>query len=287
MKSKVFSLIIFSGIMGSLLMGFASCDKDDDDALPPIGGFNNANEVAASNLVAHFAFEDNGNETKSSATTASAVNASYETGVKGKAVKLAQGYLSYNEIAALNSLPSNSVSLWAKFDNNGTHPSVFFSLTRPNEWAGNLNIMSETGWKPAGNDTLVIKGLLVTRIDGNPSFQDSRNEPSLGGVQAAKGTNQWHHLVASYDGATSNYKIYMDGVKISNPEWEPRGTTGPLTFTTPTKLIIGAWLPNLPGGTADAWQVPLTGSVDELRVFNKALTDAEINSLYALEKAGR
>lgn len=287
MKSKVLSLIIFSGIMGSLLMGFASCDKDDDVVLPPIGGFNNANEVAASNLVAHFAFQDNGNETKSSATTASAVNASYETGVKGKAVKFAQGYLSYNEIPALNSLPSNSVSLWAKFANTGTHPSVFFSLTRPNEWAGNLNLMSETGWKPAGNDTLVIKGLLVTKIAGNPSFQDSRNEPSNGGAQAAKGANQWHHLVATYDGATSNYKIYMDGVKISNPEWEVRGTTGPLTFTTPTKLIIGAWLNNLPGGTADAWQVPLTGSVDELRVFNKALSDAEINSLYLLEKEGR
>ena len=287
MKSNFFSLIIFSGIMGSLLMGFASCDKDDDVTLPPIGGFNNANEVAASNLVAHFAFEDNGTETKSSATTASAVNASYEGGVKGKAVKLSQGYLSYNEITALNSLPSNSISLWAKFDNNGTRPSVFFSLTRPNEWAGNLNLMSETGWKAAGNDTLVIKGLLVTKIDGNPSFQDSRNEPSKGGVQVAKGPNQWHHLVATYDGATSTYKIYMDGVKISNPEWEPRGATGPLNFTTPTRLIIGAWLTNLPGGTADAWQVPLTGSVDELRVFNKALTDAEINSLYALEKAGR
>jgi len=287
MKSNFFSLIIFSGIMGSLLMGFASCDKDDDVTLPPIGGFNNANEVAASNLVAHFAFEDNGTETKSSAATASAVNASYEGGVKGKAVKLSQGYLSYNEITALNSLPSNSISLWAKFDNNGTRPSVFFSLTRPNEWAGNLNLMSETGWKAAGNDTLVIKGLLVTKIDGNPSFQDSRNEPSKGGVQVAKGPNQWHHLVATYDGATSTYKIYMDGVKISNPEWEPRGATGPLNFTTPTRLIIGAWLTNLPGGTADAWQVPLTGSVDELRVFNKALTDAEINSLYALEIAGR
>ena len=286
MNSKVFSLITGAVLTGSLILGTGSCKKDEA-TLPPIGGFNNANEVAASNLVAQISFEGNGTELKSSSATASAVNASYEAGIKGQAVKLVKGYLSYNEIAALNSLPSNTVSLWAKFDNNGSSPSVFFSLTRPAEWAGNLNLMSETGWKPAGNDTLVVKGLLVTKIANNPSFQDSRNDPPKGGVQVPKGVNQWHHLVATYDGATSNYKIYVDGVKISNPEWEPRGTTGPLVFTTPTKLIIGAWGTNLPGGVAEAWQVPLTGSVDEVRVFNKALTDAEISSLYALEKAGR
>lgn len=286
MKSKVFSLITGAVFAGSMLFGVASCKKEDEE-LPPIGGFNNANEVAATNLVAQIGFEGNGTETKSNSTTASAVNASYESGIKGQAVKFVKGYLSYNEIAALNSLPSNTVSLWAKFDNNGSSPSVFFSLTRPNEWAGNLNVMSETGWKPAGNDTLVVKGLLVTKIANNPSFQDSRNEPSKGGVQVPKGVNAWHHIVTTYDGATSNYKVYVDGVKISNPEWEPRGTTGPLVFTTPTKLVIGAWGTNLPGGTAEAWQIPLTGSVDEVRVFSKALTDAEINSLYQLEKAGR
>ncbi len=286
MNSKVFSLITAAVLAGSLILGSASCKKDDA-TLPPIGGFNNANEVAASNLVAQISFEGNGTESKSSSNTASAVNASYETGVKGQAVKFVKGYLSYNEIAALNSLPSNTVSMWAKFDNNGSSPSVFFTLTRPGEWAGNLNLMSETGWRPAGNDTLIAKGLLVTKVDNNPSFQDSRNDPPKGGVQVPKGVNQWHHIVSTYDGSTSNYKIYVDGVKVSNPEWEPRGTTGPLVFTTPTKLIIGAWGTNLPGGVAEAWQLPLTGSIDELRVFNKALTDAEISSLYALEKAGR
>lgn len=286
MKFKLFSCIVVSAVVGILSLGISSCSKDEE-TLPPIGGYNNANEVAASNLVAHWGFEGNGNETKSGATAANSVNASFATGVKGQSVKFAQGYLAYNEIAALNSLPNTTVSLWANFNNNGTHSSVFFTLTRPNEWAGNLNLMSETGWKPAGNDTLVIKGLVVTKVNGNPSFQDSRNEPSLGGVQVPKGVNQWHHLVMTWDGATSNFKIYCDGVKVSNPEWETRGTTGPLNFTTPTKPIIGAWPTNLPGGTAEAWQVPLTGSVDELRVFNKALTDADISSLYALEKAGR
>jgi hypothetical protein len=31
----------------------------------------------------------------------------------------------------------------------------------------------------------------------------------------------------------------------------------------------------------------MTGQIDELRVWNKALSDADISSLYQLEKAGR
>ncbi len=287
MKSQFFSFLMAASITGCLVFGVSSC-KDDEVKLPAIGGFNNADEVAATNLVAHWAFEGDGKEHKSGAAPSNSVNASFVTGAKGKAVKFAEGYLAYPEISALNSLPNMSVSLWANFDNNGAFPSPFFTLSRANEWAGNINLMSETGWKKAGNDTLVVKGLIVTNKAGNPSFQDSRNEPSKGGDQTPKGVNKWHQLVMTWDGTSSNFKIYVDGKKVSNPEWEPRGTTGPLVFFTPTKPVIGAWGTNVPGGgTAEAWQKPLTGSVDELRVFNKALTDAEINSLYQLELAGR
>ena len=287
MKSKFISFFMVAGLAAVMVFGFSSCG-DKEEKLPAIGGFNSADEVAATNLAAHWAFEGDGKEHKTGAAPANSVNATFSTGAKGKGVQLAAGYLAYNEIAALNSLPNMSVSLWANFNNNGSNPLVFFTLTRPNEWAGNVNFMTEAGWKPAGNDTLVIKGLVVTKVANNPSFQDSRNEPSKGGVQVPKGVNKWHHLVMTWDGATSNFKIFADGVKVSNPEWEKRGTTGPLSFFTPTKPVIGAWGTNVPGGgTAEAWQKPFTGSIDELRVFNKALTDAEISSLYQLELAGR
>lgn len=285
MKAKTLSFI-FVALLGAIMfMGITSCGEEE---LPPIDGYNTSDEVASTNLMAHWAFEGDGKETKSGAAPSQKLNDTYVDGLKGKAVKFAAGYLGYNEIAALNSLPNVTVSLWANYNNNGTHATPFFSMTRANEWAGNINLMAETGWKPAGNDTLVVKGLVVTNKDGNPSWQDSRNEPSKGGVQVPKGVNAWHQVVMSWDGATSLFKIYVDGVKVSNPEWEQRGTTGPLNFYTPTKPVIGAWGTNLPGGgTAEAWQKPMTGMVDELRVFNKALTDAEIGALYKLELAGR
>ncbi|MBL0101039.1 MAG: hypothetical protein IPP49_14245 [Saprospiraceae bacterium] len=35
--------------------------------------------------------------------------------------------------------------------------------------------------------------------------------------------------------------------------------------------MIGAWGSNLPGATPEGWQKPMTGSLDELRVFKRPL----------------
>lgn len=264
---------------------FASC-KDDEVSLPPIGGFNSADEVAASNLVAYWGLNGDGKEAKSGAMPSKSQNVSYAAGIKGQAAKFAEGYLSYDVIASMSALPSATVSLWANVSNNGSAPSSLFSLTRPNEWAGNVNLMVESGWRKAASDTLVVKGLVVTKVNGNDSWQDSRNEPSKGGVQAAKFGGKLTHFVITWDGTTSMFKVYANGTKISNPEWEARGTTGALNFTGPTKALIGAWGTNI-SGTPDAWQKPMTGLIDEIRVYNKALSDGDISSLYQLESAGR
>jgi hypothetical protein len=283
MKQSRIAIGILALAMTSVIF---SCKKDEAVQLPPIGGFNSADEVGASNLVAYFPLDGDGKEAKSGAMPAKSQNVTYVTGAKGKAASLASGYLAYDVISSLNSLPNATISLWANVQNNGSSPSSFFTLTRPNEWAGNINFMSETGWRKSTSDTMTVKGLVVTKVNGNDSWQDSRNEATKGGSQAAKLTGKWTHLVMTWDGATSMFKIYANGVKISNPEWEARGTTGPLNFTTPTKAIIGAWGTNV-SGTPDSWQVPMTGQIDEIRVYNKALSDGDISSLYQLESAGR
>ncbi|MFZ1703983.1 MAG: LamG domain-containing protein [Saprospiraceae bacterium] len=295
MKSNFLQFLLAFAIVGSLVFGFTSCDKDDD--LPAIDGYNNADEVAASNLLAHWAFEGDGKENKSSTAPSSSVGATFSTGAKGKAVDFNAGYLAYPAIASLStSLTSFTVSAWVKVANNGSHPSSFFTLARANEWAGNLNFMAETGWGPATSDSVTVKGLIVSNNDFG--WQDSRNTIKANAAELADGQvpfpnkigGQWAQVMITFDATTRLFKVYSNGVKISNPVWEARGsaTSPQIAFTTPTKPVIGAWGTNVPGGgTAEAWQVPMTGSMDELRVFNKALTDAEIGALYKLEKAGR
>ena len=264
-----------------------SCKKDEVVSLPPIGGFNTADEVGASNLVAYWGLNGNDKETKTGANAANTKNATYVTGKKGQAVSFAAGYLQYNEIATLNALKSFTVSAWVQVKNNANAPTPFFSLTRQGEWAGSINMLAETGQYKAVSDTLKIKGLFVSKLTTGDSFQDSLNEPNKGGDLAFKGAGKWVHLVITYDGATSLFLVYGNGKKISNPEWEQRGTTGPLNAATPSKVVLGAWGTNLPGGTADSWQVPMTGLMDEVRVYNKPLSAGDISTLYQLEDAGR
>lgn len=290
----------------ALALGFTACDKDDDDIdLPPIGGFNNSNEVGATDLLAHFPMDEGGKERISGAAPSESKNATYAAGKKGTAANFAAGYLAYNPIPALTAkTTSYSASAWVSVANNkaadgtGGVPTMIFSMTRPNEWAGNFNMMAETGWYRASSDTLVAKGLLVSQ-EGTPpssSFQDSRSEPSKGGDQVVKGagTDKWTHVVITWDATSSNFLVYANGKKVSNPEWETRSVNGQpmgdLVFGSPaqSRPLIGAFNTNTTGnGTAEGWQVPMTGKVDEVRVWKKALSAAEIDALYQLENAGR
>jgi hypothetical protein len=82
------------------------------------------------------------------------------------------------------------------------------------------------------------------------------------------------------------FLVYVNGVKVSNPAWELRGGAGDVfTFTTPTTPMIGAF--GDVATTTEPWNKPLTGLLDEIRVYKKPLTPAEIGALYELEKAGR
>jgi len=282
---------------------FTSCSSDGGSSLPPIGGYNNAGEVGKSDLVAYWPLNGNGKESISNTSPSNTVGASYADAVKGSGLVLTDGYLAFPEITALSSsMASMSISLWAKISNNGGagadgHPTMLFSLTRPNEWAGNFNLMSETGWRSVASDTLVMKGLSVIKNgDGSANFQDIINSanPSAddilaGHVAAAcKNGGQWAHYVITWDSTTALFKLYANGQKISNPVWESRngGTALPLNFFTPAKPVIGTFQ-TVVDGTPDSWQRPMNGSIDEIRVWKKALSAADVNSLYELESQGR
>ena len=50
-----------------------------------------------------------------------------------------------------------------------------------------------------------------------------------------------------------------------------------------TNLYIGAWWNNVDGTHADAWRTSYPGSVDEIRIWDVALTPEEIEDLYTKE----
>ncbi len=280
-----------------------SCGSDSDNSLPPIGGYNNADEVAASALKAYWPLDGNGQEDVSNTNPSSTVATSYVTGIKGQAASFSHGYMAYPEITALNTTSGSvSISAWVKVHNNKANPaatsttSPIFSLTRTGEAFGNLNLMAETHGLTT-SDSIQMKGVFrIKKPDGTEFGGDAVNmikqEPWMDNTHtwaANKIGGQWAHVVYTYDGPTATNRIYVNGVKISNSAWEVRnnGDAFPLNHFLPTRPVIGALETVVNGTNVDTWNAALDGQVDEVRIYDKTLTTAEIGSLYALELVGR
>jgi len=277
---------------------FTACKDDDNStALPPIGGYSSADEVAKADLVAYWSLNGDGKEAVSGANPSKSANVTWVDGVKGKAAKFDVGYLAYDAMSNLgeNLETGFTISCWVNVSNNSTHPSTFFSLTRPNEWAGNINFVAETGWMPATSDSITIKGLLVS--EGELGWQDIRNTVKASAEDLAAGQvayankigGKWAHVVYTWDNTTKLAKVYANGVKISNPAWENRDATASKNFmmTAPTRPILGALETYVTGTSSDAWNTGLEGMIDEVRVWKRPLILSDIGALYDLEKSGR
>jgi hypothetical protein len=87
--------------------------------------------------------------------------------------------------------------------------------------------------------------------------------------------NNWHHIAGTYDG--QEIKVYVDG--------QLQGTTaytGGITYTNPAPgpLSIGRRECNCPNGYYE-------GLIDEVEIFDHALTQPEIQAIYNAGSAGK
>ncbi|MFZ6013072.1 MAG: LamG-like jellyroll fold domain-containing protein [Bacteroidota bacterium] len=94
-----------------------------------------------------------------------------------------------------------------------------------------------------------------------------------GSYNMIKGTYQfndtgWHHVAIVGDG--KNFTLYVDGIQDGASKKITYFSSGPSTFAT------------LIGGTNDANNnitLPMNGSIDDVHIFNRALTASEIQNL--------
>ncbi len=279
----------------ALIVSAASCKKDGNpNNLPSVNpadyegkidGYNSSDEVYASNLVAYWSFDDTKNELKTNTAPFSSVNDSYVTGVRGKALSLAAGYVYYkNQLQAFktDSLKFWSMSAWVKVKNNAAKRTMLFQMTRPGVFNGSLNVALNTQSYPATNDsTLRLQPSFVTIGGGT---QDNLNSAA---GQDRVNLNNWIHIVLTYDYNTGVFNNWINGVKVGN---FPNRGTGNNLFKAyePSELFFGANYnaAGMPVST-DVSFAPMTGQIDEVRFFNKTLPDAYIRALYNLGKAGK
>lgn len=101
---------------------------------------------------------------------------------------------------------------------------------------------------------------------------DSNRVSRVSRTQAGLAEHAWTHLAVVVDRAQRQVRFYLDGQQDSTHEL-PAGFTG--TLDVPADLTIGS-----------TWQ-PFIGLLDEVKIFRRALTEAEIKAAYERAKDHR
>ena len=297
-KNKSIFLLSFVLVSAS----FVSCEDSIDKVNSPIpyesiGGYDNSDDVAAAHLVSKFSFDGNIADSKNTITGGLGTNVAYETGIKGEAYKgSASSFIAYNTVGnSVVNLKSISVSMWIKTTPHTGGAQSLFMLPKKTDFWGNIFTLIE-GTGPA--TTMLMKNHI--QKDVTPSIPWAGQFIEHGGANVLNNMfGAWKHVVWSYNGTSSTYSIYIDGQKLDLPaSISKRYASDPLTGGTGygelansevSKFIIGGYQQHLgtPWGAPDGWMLNYTGSMDEFRIYDAALTDNEVVALYKLEKDKR
>lgn len=281
--------------MAICALAFQSCKKSDNpNNLPDvdpsayagtIDGYTSADEVFSKKLKAYWSFDDTKNEIRSGTAPTQTANDSFIAGVKGKAIKLNAGYLYYAKqfnAFKTDSLKSFSISVWIQITNNGSKKTMLMQIARPGVFDGSLDFRLNTNSYPATNTDILKVGPRFSTVGGGS--QDNLNAS----LSPKIGANVWTYLVLTYDGTTGIFKEWANGVDIGS--YNNRGTGNNLFKSyEPSEFIIGGNYNVIPGKTVsgDTNFAAMTGSIDELRIFDAVLPEAHIRALYNLGLAGK
>lgn len=206
------------------------------------------------NLVKGFSFNENTNGavavTKSFNPPEKAdATYSYEDGVDGKAITMSGSY-GLKLLNDANALGKNyTVSFWMNPKSVGTvyDPTLTAGTFAPEYWL-NLTLDGKI-WSS--------NGAWVT--------------PATSGVDGAYTANKWQHVTVVINGdkegsapQTVYGELYVDGVRINSCD-----VAKDIMLRNNAKLYFGV----------NAWDAIFRGAVDELLIFNKALTSAEVQAI--------
>lgn len=266
--------------MAAVALGLSSCQKEfNPSSYAPalnIGGYTSAKQVAPSNLAAYWAFDGSLIDSVSSGSGTN-TGTSFGTGIKGKSLQgAANSYVLSAPSAKVTGLTSFTLTEWINTPAPSNGIIGLFSLSNKSEFWGNIEVFVENG---STNEN----GKLRIHINkGGDKTYAADNVLNLFG--------KWTALAISYDATSGTVKVYVNGSRVSSGT--VTGLTGPLAFTNSGNLVFGTvQFQTTPsqttGATKQDWASFLTGQLDEVRLYNKALSDEEVGYLSKLEARGK
>lgn len=195
-------------------------------------------------------------------------------------------------VAADNSTNGNTASLatgttrvTGKIGNGLNFNNSYLDIPGSSSLNGLSNAITLSGWVKAGASTgksmIIERWLYGTGVNqrgyclylsatGTVSFGITSDgiTPKWLTTKETVPWDTWTYLTATFDGRMM--KIYMNGVLCTSV------VAGISTIFVPTGNIhIGYWQT-----TATTWEAPFKGVIDEVKIYNEALSLDEINNLY-------
>lgn len=275
-----------------LLAGTTACfqDLDQDPA------FNYPPEYVPqySPLKVYIPFDEEEKNLSNYRYAAIAVGGSFVDGQIGKAFQGSDGaYIIATQPESLTdsiiNLHSFTYSFWINSPRNETVQGIA-SIAKKDQSRGYMELWFENNNN--GNQAY-IKGFLRTiGTDGNAkdTWIDVGGTVPEGSTRVSDVWNKWTHLAFRYDGISSTFSIFRDGEAVLLNRVLGGGTFGPLKFdNNPAlcdgKIVFGSFAANAgqSTGTQDGWvksAKTLQGQYDQIRFYNKALSDSQIQALF-------
>jgi len=190
-----------------------------------------------------------------------------------------------DETGSYDGTPSNvNFNVAGKFGNAGEFNGSSSYISVPNSAGNNMSTFSVSLWFKISNasslGTLISNGLaadngyyLAVNVGGPIVFltSDGNSNTATSTSPSTYADGNWHNVVLAYTAVgvgTSTYNIYVDG----NSTPVITGSNGKFTGTSAQPLTIG----KLP----DPSIYYLNGSIDQVRIFNRAITANEVTTLY-------
>ena len=217
-------------------------------------------------LVAWWQAEGNANDSMGTNNGLLTNGITFTDGKVGQGFHL-NGINQYIQIADSAALKPASVTVeaWVRLDVQVTpganSPGQEFIVFKKNSRAGNFEGYSLLKNQVSGRDFFRFA---IASSAGVQVKADSTTVPLVG---------VWYHLVGTYDGVTGSLKLYVNGVQegSANPGF-------PLDYGTRPVFI---------GTTAEYWDGKFGGTVDEVSIYNRALSTNEIQAIYNARSNGK
>lgn len=192
--------------------------------------------------------------------------ASFEDSNLAAGLDGAKSWIGLDNPAGLNLSGQVSLEAWIKPSATQGNPARILSH-------GPATLSTYTPETVETNGSVLVSSEVFLRLEGDPlaySIGTSDGTNFHGATfpvpQADLGGEAWVHLVGAYDG--THWRLYRNGTEVANSA----DTVGALSVPN------GGWAI---GSTGNGWAESLAGAIDEVAIYNQALTPARVQAHFA------